>query len=137
MKNVIENKKEKTFTVQYSGGKTKTYKTKKGAESFAEKNAIKINIPNIITANTYFWHSASSASTRRYNEKGYQGQIDDFAARVMKHVPSVIVSGSFSQSRKNTYKTMWYQIVKNGEPTTTNLTGLMGECAKWGVELVK
>lgn len=136
MKNVIENKKEKTFTVQLPTGKTKVYKTRRGAEACATKNNISINIPGIVTANTYLWHTGGNASQRRRNEERYQGDIDDFARRVSV-VPTIDVEGSFSQSCKNTYKTISYNVTKKGEMVKTNLTGLIGEAARWGITLVK
>ena len=55
MKNITENKKAGTFTVQTPNGKTRVFKTRRGAENHAAKHAITIDIPMIVTANTYFW----------------------------------------------------------------------------------
>ena len=135
MKNVIENKREKTFTVQTVAG-VKTYKTRRGAENFARKHAVVIDIPMIVTANTYFWTSGGNASTRRYNEQRRTDEIQNFANQ-LDRVPTVTVQGEYSESCKNVYKSMTYEIRKNGEWRVTNLTGLIGECARWGVELRK
>lgn len=92
-----------------------------------------INIPSIVTAKTYFWSPEGSASGRRYKEKRRQEEIDEFAEEVMKVVPTVKIEGSYSESCRNVYKSMTYYV--NGR--RTNLTGLIGECKRNDVILVK
>ena len=135
MKNITENKRAKTFTVQTTAG-VKTYKTRKGAENFAAKHACKIDIPMIVTANTYFWTSGGSASSRRYNEQRREGEIQNFINQLAA-IPTITVQGEYRETCGNVYKSMTYEIRKNDEWRVTNLTGLIGECARWGVELVK
>lgn len=95
-----------------------------------------VDIPNIITANTYFWSSGGSASARRYNEKRHNATIEEFANYVSV-IPTIKVSGDYSETCKNVYKTMSYEVLRKGEFISTNLTGLIGECARWGLTLVK
>lgn len=136
MKNIIENKKEKTFTVQTSNGKTRVFKTRRGAENHAAKHSHTIDIPRIVTANTYFWTPAGNASGRRSNERRREAEIEDFAS-LFDTVPTITVEGSYRETCGNVYKSMSYQVLKKGEWKPTNLTGLIGEAARWGITLVK
>ena len=136
MKNVTVNRKEGTTTVYLPTGKIKVYKRNSSAITFAEKNQIKINIPDIVTANTYFWTSSSNASSRRSNEKRRQGEIDGFANR-LNVIPTIEVKGTYNESCKNVYKGMTYKILRKDSWKETNITGLIGEAARWGIELVK
>ena len=42
------------------------------------KKYLKDTIPSIISANTYFWHSSSTARSRRYNEEKRENEVKDF-----------------------------------------------------------
>jgi hypothetical protein len=132
IKNVHLNETKTEYIVKSPDGKTKTYKTLRGAEARARLVQSNVSIPSIVTANTYFWSSSVSASSRRRNEDRRQTIIDEFCARV-NAVPGVEASGSYAESCRNVYKLMSYTI--NGR--NTNLTGLIGECARWGLNLVK
>jgi len=136
MKNVKENKREKTFTVQTTKGITRVFKTRRGAENHARREAKTIQIPMIVTANTYFWTSGSNASSRRYNENRRNAEIESFASE-FNSIPTIRVEGEYSETCKNVYKRMEYAIWKNGEWKSTNLTGLIGEAARWGITLIK
>ena len=39
------------------------------------KKCLNGDIPSIISANTYFWHSNTSASSRRYTEKKRESEV--------------------------------------------------------------
>jgi hypothetical protein len=132
IKNVHLNETKTEYIVKSPDGKTKIYKTLRGAETRARLVQCTISIPSIVTANTYFWSSQGSASGRRSNEGRRQSEIDDFCLLV-NVVPGVETSGSYSESCNNVYKSMSYEV--NGR--STNLTGLIGECARWGLNLVK
>lgn len=136
MKNIIENKKAGTFTVQTANGKTRVFKTRRGAENYAAKHAVKIDIPMILTANTYFWSPSGNASGRRSNERHRNAEIELFA-NVFDAIRTIRVTGDYRETCSNVYKSMDYKVMRNGEWKNTNLTGLIGEAARWGVELIK
>jgi hypothetical protein len=136
MKNVKENKREKTFTVQTANGDVRVFKTLRGAENHARKNEKTVCAPAIVTANTYFWTPAGNASGRRSNEDRRMKEIEDFG-NAFSTVPTIRVSGEYRETCKNVYKSMSYEVLKNGEWKSTNITGLTGECARWGINLVK
>lgn len=85
----------------------------------------KLEIPAILTVNTYFWRPGGSASSRRYNEKRHlQAVADFFQALGFDEVwhTSVVVEGSghglhvrfeYSESCKNVYKRL--TVEKNGK----------------------
>ena len=99
MKNVKENKREKTFTVQTTKGITRVFKTRRGAENHARREAKTIQIPMIVTANTYFWTSGSNASSRRYNENRRNAEIESFASE-FNSIPTIRVEGEYSETCK-------------------------------------
>jgi hypothetical protein len=136
MRNIKENKKEKTFTVQTPDGKTRVFKTRKGAENHALLRGVTVQVPYIATANTYFWHPQGSASGRRSSEKRRTSEIEDFAA-VFEKIPTIMVSGSYSESCNRVYRRMFYEVLRKGEWVDTNLTGLIGEAARWGITVDK
>jgi hypothetical protein len=132
IKNVHINDDKTGYVVRYPNGKTKTYKTLRGAETRAILVQCSEYIPGVVVSNTYFWRPDGSASGRRNNEARRQAEIDDFCSLVNR-VPTVEASGSYEESCKNVYKSMSYEV--NG--SSTNLTGLIGECARWGLNLIK
>lgn len=82
------------------------------------------NIPSIISANTYFWASASNASSRRRNEEKRQKEVFDFflslgmnttqnGDTVVGEKDGIIAVFSYSESCKNVYKT--FTVTKNGK----------------------
>ena len=137
MKNITINKKEKTFTVNLPKGKKCVYKTLKGAETCAVRELVTINIPAVVTANTYFWSSQGSASGRRSNESRHQNTIADFCLSVNALVPTVQAEGTYRETCSNVYKSMTYRVFKNSEWVLTNITGFIGECTRHGVQLIK
>lgn len=134
-KNIKENKRDKTFTVQLPTGKVKVYKTLKGAENCVRRNNITIDLPSLFTANCYFWSPQGSASGRRSNERRHEATIKDFFALVL--VPTADGSGVYYETCGNVYKSIRYCVRRNSEWKNTNLTGFIGECAQWGVEIRK
>lgn len=136
MKNIIENKKAGTFTVQTANGKTRVFKTRKGAENHAAKHAVSLQIPGIVTANTYFWTPSGNASGRRSSERRRNAEIELFA-NVFDAIPTIRVYGDYRETCGNVYKSMSYEVLRKGEWKSTNLTGLIGEAARWGIALIK
>lgn len=135
MKNIIENKKAGTFTVQTANGKTRVFKTRKGAENHAAKHAVTVQVPMFVKANTYFWTPSGNASGRRSNEKRREAEINSFA-NAFAAIPTIRVAGSYRETCGNVYKSMDYIVMRKGEWENTNLTGLIGEAARWGIELI-
>ena len=73
-----------------------------------------IELPAILTANTYFWTPSSSASGRRSNEKRYADQVQAF---LDTHAAALAAAGitvefSYSESCHNVYKSL--AIYKDG-----------------------
>lgn len=135
MKNITENKKAGTFTVQTANGKTRVFKTSKGAENHAAKHAVTLQIPQIVKANTYFWSPSGNASGRRSNEKRREAEIEAFAGKFAA-IPTISITGEYRETCSNVYKSMDYSVMRKGEWKNTNLTGLIGEAARWGIELI-
>jgi len=90
-----------------------------------------IQIPSIFTANTYFWSSASNASSRRRNEDRRQDEaVELFQALGMEVSRSgdsvtgtghgLVVTFSYSESCKNVYKHL--DVKRNGK--NSNITSL-------------
>ncbi|NLT51945.1 MAG: hypothetical protein GXX85_13630 [Ignavibacteria bacterium] len=90
-----------------------------------------ISIPSILTANTYFWNSANSASSRRYCEEKRQNEVASFFSEIGFNVKrngdnviatkeEVEVVFHYSESCKNVYKTL--SITKNGKKS--NITAI-------------
>ena len=90
-----------------------------------------LNAPSILTANTYFWSSASSASLRRRNEERHQAVVADFFGSlgmsvsqngndVIGEKDGIVAVFSYSESCKNVYKHL--SITRNGK--RSNITAL-------------
>lgn len=81
-----------------------------------------IVLPEILTANTYFWRPGSSASQRRSNEarrtREVQAFLDTHAAALQ--AAGVTVDFSYSESCSNVYKRL--EIYRNGK--RSNITAL-------------
>jgi len=60
----------KTFKVYINGSKSNV----KGLLKYLEYK----ELPEILTANTYFWHPGSNAAWRRSNEEKRNGEVYDF-----------------------------------------------------------
>jgi len=91
-----------------------------------------VNIPAIVTANTYFWRPAGRASDRRANEQRHRETVERFLEEI-KNVP-MACSFDYSESCKNVYKTF---SVYRPDGRKSNITGLISEARKVGIELVK
>lgn len=82
-------------------------------------------LPQILTANTYFWRSGSSASQRRSNEKRHTETVESFLRSngfditvsngedVIGERDGVKVHFSYRESCKNVYKHL--KITRNGK----------------------
>ena len=73
-----------------------------------------IELPSILTANTYFWTPSSSASGRRSNEKRHADEVQRFldTHAVALEAAGVTVEFSYSESCHNVYKSV--AIYKHG-----------------------
>ena len=81
-----------------------------------------IEIPAIMTANTYYWRPASNASSRRANEQRHTTTVQAFLDR---HADAIRAAGievgfSYSESCHNVYKRC--EIYRNGKKS--NITAL-------------
>ena len=97
-----------------------------------------ISIPRIVTANTYFWNSASHASTRRANERKNMQAMTDFKNTLLSALPenTVFFEYDYSESCKNVYKHFYiYRMDKTGAKKKTNMTWLINFCAKHNIQL--
>lgn len=131
-KNVIISDTKDGYVLRLPNGTTRAYKQLKAAEKAAAKTKKVLAAPSIVTANTYFWSPCGSASGRRSNERRRQAEIDIFCD-IVNEIPTVYARGDYSESCNHVYKTMEYQ-VRNRK---SNITGLIGECAKWGLVIEK
>lgn len=73
-----------------------------------------IELPAILTANTYFWTPGSSASHRRSNEARRAAEVQRFLDTHADalHAAGITVEFSYSESCNNVYKSL--AIYKNG-----------------------
>ena len=124
------------YVVRTPDGKTKNYKTLAGAVKHAEKVEKRLDVPMVVTANVYFWRPAGKADGRRSNEKRRQAEINGFCEAV-ERIPTILAEGSYSESCNHVYRTMRYRVDRGKGFQTTNLTGLIGECRRWGLILEK
>jgi len=96
-----------------------------------------IALPSILTANTYFWHPATSASGRRSNEARQARTVDQFENLVQTMLGGagigVGIDFTYNESCANVYKSVSYRIPGK----TTNLTGFIGYCKRNGLILTK
>lgn len=81
-----------------------------------------ITLPEILTANTYYWRPASNASSRRANEKRHAETVQRF---LDAHADAIRAAGltvefSYSESCNNVYKRC--EITRNGKKS--NITAL-------------
>lgn len=81
-----------------------------------------IALPEILTANTYYWRPASNASSRRANERRHAETVQRFLDRHAEALAAagVEVSFSYSESCNNVYKRL--EITRNGKKS--NITAL-------------
>jgi hypothetical protein len=90
-----------------------------------------IQIPTILTANTYFWKPAASANQRRSSEKQKKAMVASFLEaigmtvtiledRVIGEGSGLLVVFHYSESTKNIYKSL---TVKRGDKNS-NITAI-------------
>lgn len=88
-------------------------------------------LPEILTANTYFWKPGTSASSRRRNEERRLGEVADYFTsvgfevevgneRVIAKKSDLEVIFYYSESTRNVYKKL--AVLKNGK--VSNITSL-------------
>ncbi len=80
------------------------------------------SIPEILTANTYFWRPSGSASGRRSNEAQRNGEVKSFieANREALDAAGIEINFSYSETCQNVYKRC--QITRNGR--RSNITAV-------------
>jgi len=71
-------------------------------------------IPSILTANTYFWRPAGSASGRRANERRRHAEVAAFvtAHETALQAADVTIDFDYSESCRNVYKHC--RVTRNG-----------------------
>ncbi len=81
-----------------------------------------VSIPDILTANTYFWSPAGSASGRRSNEKRHNGEVERFiqANRVALDAAGITIRFDYSESCSHVYRT--FKVFRNGKKS--NITAI-------------
>ena len=77
-----------------------------------------IELPAILTANTYFWTPGGSASQRRSNERRRADEVQCFldANAAAIQAAGIEVDFSYSESCNNVYKSV--AVYQNGEKKT-------------------
>lgn len=103
-------------------------------------NTVKsVNIPSIVSANTYFWSPSGAASSRRRNEEKRRAEVESFLTECGLSKKdgsfandSVEVHFSYSESCNNVYKS--FEVYRAGKKS--NIRGLAAELRKNGIELV-
>lgn len=78
------------------------------------KTTTTIELPAILTANTYFWSPSGSASGRRSNESRHTAEVQRFldANAEALQAAGITVEFSYSESCHNVYKSL--SVYKNG-----------------------
>lgn len=89
-----------------------------------------VQIPSILTANTYFWTPSTNASDRRKNEEKKLNEVASFfetlgfevsnTDRVIAKKDELEVVFSYSESCKNVYKHL--SVTRNGK--NSNITAI-------------
>ncbi len=87
-----------------------------------ETATTEITLPEILTANTYFWRPGSSASSRRSNEQRRHAEVQRF---LDQHADALSAAGvsvefSYSESCNNVYKRV--EVYRQGKKS--NLTAV-------------
>lgn len=98
----------------------------------------KLTLPKVLYSNTYFWHPATNAGTRRSNEQYRAAEVEQFEAQVRSALGEEASAGvgidfSYSESCSHVYKHAGYRVPGKD----TNLTGFVGYCKRNGIEIVK
>lgn len=85
------------------------------------------NLPQILTANTYYWSPASSAASRRRNEERRHAEVADFLTDLGFEFNGktwtkgeLEVNFEYSESCRNVYK--HFQVWRNGKKS--NITAI-------------
>lgn len=78
-------------------------------------NTPTVSIPDIMTANTYFWRPSGNASGRRNNEARRNRQVEQFIAanKAALDAAGIVIDFNYSESCKNVYK--YCRITRNGK----------------------
>lgn len=86
------------------------------------ENGTTPSIPDIMTANCYFWRPARSASGRRSNEERRNGEVERFieANKAALDAAGIVIDFSYSESCHNVYKSC--AITRNGK--RSNITAV-------------
>lgn len=81
-----------------------------------------VSLPEILTANTYFWRPGSNASSRRSNEQRRAAEVQRFLDQHADALAAagVEVSFSYSESCNNVYKRV--EVTRNGK--RSNITAV-------------
>lgn len=81
-----------------------------------------ITLPEILTANTYYWRPGSSASSRRSNERRHVATVQRFLDTHAEALAAagIEVSFSYSESCNNVYKR--FEVTRNGK--RSNITAI-------------
>ena len=81
-----------------------------------------VSIPDILTANTYFWRPSTHADGRRRNETRHNGEVARFiqANQAALAAAGIVIDFSYSESCNHVYKTC--QITRNGK--RSNITAV-------------
>lgn len=100
---------------------------KRGQRTTAATNNMQ-ELPTILTANTYFWSPAYSASQRRRNEDLRNGQVADFFRNIGFEVEQsngvrarsgkIEVTFSYSETCKNVYRHL--SVYKDGKKSNVS-----------------
>ncbi len=99
--------------------------------STTSNNIAAPSIPEILTANTYYWSSFGDASSRRRAEEKRQSQVAEFfkaagfqversGDNVIAEKDGVCAEFHYSESCKNVYKT--FSVTSNGK--RSNITAI-------------
>lgn len=81
-----------------------------------------VTIPEILTANTYYWTPATHAASRRRNEQRHAAEVESFIAayRAVLDAAGIAIEFSYSESCNHVYKTC--KITRNGK--RSNITAV-------------
>lgn len=112
----------------------------------------KVTIPSILVTNTYYWTPRGAASQRRSSEASQVGEVSKFLESIgfvkdpkgsgsfiinadesIKGAKEVVVNFSYEESVRNVYKHLFILVGGNN----SNITGLIGQMKRRGIELIK
>ncbi len=89
-----------------------------------------INVPEIVTANTWNWTPCHSASGRRSAERRREKEFEWFVSQ-LPEMDNIVISWEYRETCHNVYKT--FSVMRNGKKS--NIRGLAAECRKHGIVL--